>query len=280
MMRAAAILLLAALTANPSPPPPDIHAVDFRNFTYFPSCADFESVEAKVPVETVGGKLAAKPGGPLEGGSFEVQEVVYGDLTGDGRDETLVRTMCNSGGSGLFDEGFVYTMKGGKPALAGRLQGGDRAVGAVRCARIAGGALEVERIGNDTGTALGVEFVDLETWRLRGKDLERVGSPVRRQLRGGKAEVIRFAQGASSAVVHGRVAQPDGHTEYALRARSGQTLHAKITGKAAFEIMLDDFTLACRTVDWKGPLPASGEYRVFVVAPRGPATYDLTVAIQ
>jgi hypothetical protein len=236
-----------------------------------------------VPVEIAGGKLAAKPGGPIEGGSFEVQEVVYGDLTGDGRDEAVVRTVCNSGGSGFFDEGFVYTMKGGKPVLAGRLPGGDRAVGSVRCARIAEGALEVERVGNDTGTALGVEFVDLESWRLRGKDLERVGSPVRRKLRGGKAEEIRFAEGASSAVVHGRIAKPQGQAEYVLRARSGQTLKARITsksGKAGFEVMIDDYTMVCRTAEWKGELSSSGEYRIFVVAPRGPAEYDLEVTIR
>lgn len=102
-------------------------------------------------------------------------------------------------------------------------------------------------------------------------------------LRGGKAEEIRFAEGASSAVVHGRIAKPGGHAEYVLRARSGQTLHARIagkSGKAGFEIIIDDYTMVCRTAEWSGELPSTGEYRIFVVAPRGPAEYDLEVEIR
>jgi len=110
----------------------DLHQVDFRRFTYYPACADFESEEAKVAVQVTDGKFEGKAGTDLEGTYFEVREVLYGDLDGDGHDEALVRTLCNTGGTGQFDEGFVYGSKNGKPVLLGRIPGGDRASGGVR----------------------------------------------------------------------------------------------------------------------------------------------------
>jgi hypothetical protein len=264
---------------------PDIHAVDFRNFTYMPSCADFAAAnEPKVALKTVDGKFEGAAGSDLKGFLFEVRDVAYGDLTGDGKDEAVVRTLCNTGGSGSFDEELVFTLKDGQPVLLGRVPGGDRAVGAVRCARVEGGALKAERVGNDTGAAVGIEFVDTETWRLQGGRFVRVGDPVHRPLQGAKVQPIHFEKGATSAVVHGKTAGSD---EYVLRAGGGQTLAVSIAstaGKAksaaAFEVMVDDSTLTCRTTEWSGKLPATGEYRIYVVATHGTADYALNVSIR
>jgi len=269
------ILPCAAVAAG------DVHSVDFRNFVYFPSCADFESAEAKVPVRVTGGRFEASPGSDLEGTSFEVGEILYGDLTGDGRDEAVVRSLCNTGGTGQFDEGFVYGMKDGKPVLLGRIQGGDRAAGGVRCVRIEDGALEVERIGNDTGAALGIDFVDTETWKLQGGKLVETGQAVHRRIGSTEgAKPIRFAKGTSSGTVKGTTRGSD---QYVLQAREGQTMTVRVASpqkNAAFEILIDDYTVACRTTEWSGKLDGAGTYRIFVLATRGSAAYELTVSIR
>lgn len=250
-------------------------AIDFQSFTYYPSCADFESSgEARVPIRVAGGKFTGD-----DGTYFEVREVLHGDLTGDGQDEAVVRTVCNTGGTGWFDEGFVYGMKDGKAVLLGRIPGGDRASGGVRCVRFEDGTLKVERTGNDSGAARGIDFVDTETWRLRDGRLEETGKSARRRL-GGAARPIRFEKGKSSGRVTGKTGGADA---WALRAREGQTMTVRISspdGNAAFEIMTGDYTVACRGTEWSGELPSSGEYRITVLATRGTADYSLEVAIR
>lgn len=260
----------------------DVHSVDFRDFVYHPSCADFESSdEAKVPVRVSGGRFEASPGTDLEGTYFEVTEVLYGDLTGDGRDEAIVRTMCSTGGTGRFDEGFVYGMKDGKPVLLGRIPGGDRASGGVRCVRVEDGALKVERTGNETGAALGVDFIDTETWKLQAGKLAETGKAVHRPVGSTQgAKPIRFAKGTSSGKVQGTTSGTD---TYVLQAREGQTMTVRLTApqkNAAFEIMIDDYTVTCRTTEWTGELPATGNYRISVLATKGSASYELSVGIR
>lgn len=270
------LALLLAVT-----PAGDIHKTDFRSFIYRPSCADFESSEANVPVTVTGGRFEGRAGTDLEGTYFEVQEVVYGDLNGDGRDEAVVRTICNTGGTGQFDEGFVFGMKDGKPALLGRIPGGDRASGGVRCVRFEGGALKVERVGSESGAARGIDFVDTETWKLQAAGLAEAGPAVHRWLTTARpVKPIRFEKGKSSGTAAGRTDEVD---EYSFGAREGQTMtvHLKAPkGNAAFEIMIDDYTVTCRTTDWSGKLPASGRYRVYVLATKGTASYTLEVGIR
>ncbi|HKH47187.1 MAG TPA: hypothetical protein VKM72_21230 [Thermoanaerobaculia bacterium] len=260
----------------------DVHSVDFRNFVYHPSCADFESSdEAKVPVRVSGGRFEASPGTDLEGTYFEVREIVYGDLTGDGSDEAIVRTLCSTGGTGRFDEGFVYGMKDGKPVLLGRIPGGDRASGGVRCVRVEDGALMVERTGNETGAAMGIDFIDTETWKLQGGKLAETGTAVHRPIGSTQgAKPIRFAKGTSSGTVRGTTSGMD---QYVLQAREGQTMTVRLTApkkNAAFEIMIDDYTVTCRTTEWTGELPGGGTYRIFVLATKGSASYELSVGIR
>ncbi|MES1242996.1 MAG: hypothetical protein ABUT39_15375 [Acidobacteriota bacterium] len=277
-------LTLVLLLAGASPAA-DIHKVDFRNFTYRPSCADFESSEANVPVQIAGGKLEGKPGSALEGIFFDVEEVIYGDLDGDGSDEAVVRTNCNTGGTGQFDEGFVYGMKDGKPVLLGRIPGGDRASGGVRCVRFESGALKVDRVGNDSGAARGVDFVDTETWKLQAGGLAEAGQPSRRRLATDRpAKPIRFAKGKSSGIVTGSLSgKASGVDEYSVGARAGQTMTVQLTSpekNAAFEIMIDDYSVTCRATEWTGELPVDGQYRVYVLSTKGTASYKLDVAIR
>jgi hypothetical protein len=280
MLNASLMVLLLA-GAQPATPAGDLHKTDFRSFTYRPACADFESNEPNVPLQVAAGKFEGKAGTDLEGTYFEVQEVLFGDLNGDGKDEAVVRTICNTGGTGQFDEGFVYGMKDGKPSLLGRIQGGDRASGGVRCVRFEDGALKVERVGNDSGAARGIDFVDTETWKLQNGHLAESGQAVHRRLATDKpTKPIRFAKGKSSGSVTGKTAGID---EWSLGAREGQTMTMHLASpdkNAAFEIMIDDYTVTCRTTDWTGELPATGDYRVFVLATKGTASYTLEAAIK
>jgi hypothetical protein len=276
------VLALAAVLPGAARAAEDIHAVDFRNSVYQPSCADFESQEeAKVPVRVTGGRFEAPVGSDLEGTYFEVDQVLYGDLTGDGRDEAIVRSLCSTGGTGRFDEGFVYGMKDGKPVLLGRIPGGDRASGSVRCVRVEDGTLQVERLGNESGAALGVDFIDTETWKLQGGRLAETGKAARRPIGSSVgAKPIRFAKGTSAGTVTGTT---NGIDTYVLQAREGQTMTVRLSSRqknAAFEIVLDDYTVTCRTTEWTGELPASGIYRLSVLATRGSASYEMTVGIQ
>lgn len=256
--------------------------VDFRNFVYLPSCADFESQEATVPVRVTDGLFEGKPGTNFEELYFQVSEILQGDLTGDGRAETVVQTMCSTGGTGRFDEGFVFGTKEGKPVLLGRIPGGDRASGSVRCVRIEEGALKVERLGNESGAARGIDFIDTETWKVQGGGLAEVGKAVRRRLGPiERAKPIRFARGASSGTVKGTTS---GAEDYVLQAREGQTMTVRLTSSpkaaAAFEIMMDDYTQACQGTEWTGELLVTGSYRITVVATKGSASYELNVGIR
>lgn len=275
-------LAFLALAGPASGAAGDLRSVDFRNFTYYPSCADFEAEsEPKVPVKVARGRMEGARGSDLEGVFFEVTEVAYGDLTGDDKDEAVVQTLCNTGGTGYFDEGFVFAMKDGKSVLLGRIPGGDRASGGVRCVRFEDGALKAERIGNEMGAARGVDFVDVETWRVREGRLEMAGKPVRRQLETGRpSRPIRFARGATSATVQGSAR---GIEEHVLRANEGQRMTMRISSKgknAAFEVMIGDYTVTCRTTEWTGELPSSGWYRIYVLPLDGAADYELYVSIR
>jgi hypothetical protein len=115
----------------------DIRRVDFRNFAF------------KASGESV--RLHRGRGTYRENGdetfSYTVERVsvVYGDLTGDGRDEAALTIRYNGGGTGAFSKGFVFTLRRGRPVLLVSFEGGDRADGGINEVRIRGGLLNVQR---------------------------------------------------------------------------------------------------------------------------------------
>ena len=94
----------------------DIRGVDFKNFLYQPSCTDMEDGKKPENIKVKNGEFERSK--EMEGYTdrfyFEVRGIEYGDLTGDGKDEALILTNCNTGGTGQFTEGLIYTMKAGK----------------------------------------------------------------------------------------------------------------------------------------------------------------------
>jgi hypothetical protein len=257
----------------------DIHGIDFRNFRYYPSGLNEEGARKRA-VKVVNGSYTKNDAdGEV---TFKVNDVFYGDLNGDGKDEAVVLTVCNTGGSLWADDGFLYTMRNGKPALLTNIQGGDRANGGIRGVRIEDGMLKVEQLGSSlSGRAIGADFIDTTTYRLSGSRLLRVGRPVRRSFRGeNRAKRIQFERGASSATLAGTASGAD---FYVLGARENQTLTVRISSpqnNARFELITDDFTMAYRVTEWSGKLEYRGDYHLVVVSNNGSADYKLEVSVR
>src|SRR5438445_13218141 len=82
----------------------DTHKVDFRNFTYQPYCAGEET--QKITVKNSEFSQEKQMDGYVDRMYFEIRGIAYGDLNGDGKDEAIIITNCNTGGTGQFTEGF------------------------------------------------------------------------------------------------------------------------------------------------------------------------------
>ena len=94
---------------------------------------------------------------------------------------------------------------------------------------------------------------------------------------------IRFARGASSAVVEDAVVRGT-RDIYLLGAREGQTMIINITSlekNAVFDIQAPNGELLKEeSTSWRGVLPSSGDYSVIVRGTRGNASYKLEVTIR
>lgn len=91
-------------------------------------------------------------------------------------------TSCNTGGTGQFTEGFVYTIKTGKPTLLARIAGGDRAEGGLRMAKVTDGFLFIDR-NRDEGKGLCCpEFAELVKYKWKRNKLVQIGKPVRHRI--------------------------------------------------------------------------------------------------
>src|SRR5687767_1632081 len=87
----------------------NIRDVDFKNFTYTPFCAGDPDEKPK-PVTVKNGEYSSEKQeeGYVDRFYFNVFDVTYGDLNADRVDEAVVLTVCNTGGTGQFSEGFVF----------------------------------------------------------------------------------------------------------------------------------------------------------------------------
>ena len=122
----------------------DIRGVDFRNFTYEYGLGEPETITVR------DGEFAREiKDDPLNPLYFSIVDVVYGDVTRDGQDDAVVRTVLSGGGSGSFSDATIYTMRGGKPVAIWSLGVGDRANGGIHDVRIENGRIVVERYGHE-----------------------------------------------------------------------------------------------------------------------------------
>jgi hypothetical protein len=74
-------------------------------------------------------------------------DVTYGDVTGDGVEEAMVRLGIHTGGSSMPNCLYIYTLKGKRPKLLWAFVTGDRADGGLHSIYAEGGQLIVELYG-------------------------------------------------------------------------------------------------------------------------------------
>lgn len=252
----------------------DVHKVDFNNFTYRAFCGDDEEAS---DIKVSGGKIEEKSGDNYL--RFDVQSIDYGDLNGDGKDEAVIITVCNTGGTGQFSEGYIYSIKNNKPVLTGRIAGGDRAGGGLVSAKIENGLLVVES-NEEGGSGLCCpEFIVTNKFRLSGNKLIDAAKPTRKILY--PAKRISFPKGASSLTFTDEIPAAD-RKRFVVRAGKGQTLTVKTNQKDspiyirsgdADEIQNEDALIA--------KLNASGDFTFDIINNNEQnLTYSVTVEIK
>lgn len=195
----------------------DIRKVDFRNFTYDIQSLDGEN-KSKVTVEDGNYSRMSED----DKYYFSVADVVYGDLDGDGKEEAAVGIIENTGGTGQFSSGLIFTMRGGKAVVLTKFEGGDRAYGGIAGANIAGGILTVERNApGDLGAACCAEFIETTRYKWNGKQLVQVGKTESQELY--PAERVSFKKGTSFSILSVKLDKYD-RKRFVIGARKGQTL--------------------------------------------------------
>lgn len=254
-----------------------IKDVDFKNFTYQPYCAGEDT--QKVTVKEGEFSSEKEVEGYTDRFYFKVFDVTYGDLGGDKAIEAIVLTVCNTGGTGNFTEGFIYRMKAGKPVLITRIEGGDRADGGLRSAMVLNGLLVVD--ANDPSANSGAccpEFALKTTFKLAGAKLIPSGRPVRRELY--PSEPIKFAKGASSASVKATVASQD-RKRFTLGARVGQLMTVKVNTDKISIRLLEDAIVTEGANAFTAKLQKNGIYTIELSNyEEGPVEVTLTVGIK
>lgn len=193
-----------------------IRTVDFGNFTYHPHCIGKKTISVTVKDGTF--TKATKEANFTDRLYFSVDAPVYGDVDGDDREDAIVLSLCNTGGSGQFSEGFIYSLRDGKPTLLTGIAGGDRADAGLRAATVKGGLITVDRNAmTEGGGECCAEFAVKTTYRWTGKELRTSGESVRRELHPPKS--LEFGSGQSTTTVRAAVTDI---VRYSLAARAGQ----------------------------------------------------------
>jgi|GEM_PF-2549216 len=175
--------------ASASPPPDSpIRKIDFGNFSYpFP-----ELPHGRKRIRLRDGEqpptLFGKDGIPHDVG-YALSDVSYGDLTGDGVEESIVILGLIHSGSGISHYVYIYTPRRDRPALLWSFETGDRADGGLQKVSAGNGELVVELRGRnkvigtdlyaDDGHSTGVCCTDVATrtrYRWRNGRFQQKGA--------------------------------------------------------------------------------------------------------
>jgi len=202
----------------------EIRKVDFKNFTYEPTCAG----EGTKKVTVKKGEFTIPKGDDQM--YFTVDQATYGDLTGDQNEEAIILTVCNTGGTGQFSEGFIYGLKEGKPELLSRIEGGDRAYGGLRSAKAESGTLIVQRNdAGETGGACCPEFVVTTKYKLEGNDLKQIGGEDRKDLY--PPQRVKFEKGAVETTLNIKLTNDDDIKRFVIGGGAYQLMTVQSTAK-------------------------------------------------
>lgn len=237
-----------------------VREVDFKNFTFVPYCTG----ETPENVTVKNGEFSEeKPeDGYVDRFYFKVYDASFGDLNGDGREEAVILSVCNTGGTGNFTEGFIFGIGGGKPRLLARIPGGDRAYGGLRTARVEKGLLVVE--SNDVGELGGAccpEVIVTSHYRLSGDKIAIVGTPIRREIF--PVERIKFDKGTSGTTFRTTLPADEGK-RFIVSAKAGQVLTVSIDTDQADLRLLEDASVTFGINNFLARLPKTGDYTIEV----------------
>ena len=169
----------------------NIRQVDFNNFTYEPTCTGNESDEPYGKITVKNGKIdniktidgVDEPINDNLPNYFEISDIIYGDLNSDGGQEAVITSFCNTGGTGQFSEGYIYTLKDGKPVLMTRIGGGDRGFGGLVKIKIVKGLLVVEQNDPQDGANCCAVFTLTTKYKLNDRKLVQVDKTLRRKIK-------------------------------------------------------------------------------------------------
>ena len=237
----------------------DITKVDFKNFTYPAFCAGEEPENATVKDGEFSKEI--QEDGYVDRFYFDVRDVAFGDLTSDGKPEAAVITNCNTGGTGQFTEGYVYSMSAGTLKLIARIPGGDRAHGGLRSVNIENGLLIVEN--NEVGELGGAccpEFVITTKYRVSGGKLAPSGAPLKRPLISTRR--VTFDRGKSGITYRSITIAAGERIRYKVGARANQTLTVSVSSDSASLRLIEDAQVTEGINNFLAVLPSNGDYTI------------------
>ena len=273
------VLLVVLLCAATAFGQTNIRSVDFKNFTYPALCIG--ETASKITVKNGEFSEEKQEDGYVDRFHFNVMDVAYGDLNADRRDEAIVLSVCNTGGTGNFSEGFIYSMRSGKPLLVARIPGGDRAYGGLRSARVEGGLLVVE--SNDVGPEGGAccpQFIVTTKYRLTGGRIVKSGKELRRDIY--PTQRVSFPRGQSGTTIKPTIPAEEGR-RYVLGARANQSLSVSIdTDKASIRLLDDEAAEVTHGANrFVAKLNRNGDYTIEVQNDsNAPLTLTITIRIN
>lgn len=145
------VLTLTLLISSPAfsqQPSSSIHSVDFANFTYpwttglrvRGGTKTFTLKDGKRP------EIRDASGHVVEIGVY-LEQVSYGDVTGDGIEDAVIVMSILTGVSAMPGQVYVYTLRGNHPKLLWSFSTGDRADGGFRKVYADNGELVAELNG-------------------------------------------------------------------------------------------------------------------------------------
>jgi hypothetical protein len=275
--RAVFVFLMCLAFVAACYPQAGIRGVDFKNFTYEAFCAGPDP--EKVTVKNSEFSSEKKMDGYVDRFYFKVFDVAFGDLDGDKQDEAVILSVCNTGGTGNFSEGYVYKMKAGKPALVARIGGGDRAYGGLKSAKVAGGLAVVERFDpGENGASCCAEFILTENYKLEGNKIVAVGSAVKTPVY--TTERISFDKGASGKTFTTTI-EPDDRKRFVVGARAGQRLSVSTNSTDAQLRLLEEARVTEGINNFLAVLPKNGDYTIEILnAADRPIQITVNIKIQ
>lgn len=255
----------------------DIRKVDFKNFTYRPYCAG----EVPQTIKVVNGELSQEKQmrDYVDRLWFSIFSITFGDVDADKREEAIILSVCNTGGTGNFSEGFIYKLRNGRPTLLTRIAGGDRAYGGLRGAKVLNGLLVVERNdAGETGASCCPEFIKTQKYKMVNGRLVDFGNATTSAIV--PTERISFERGTSGKSIE-IIVRSNERKRFLIGARAGQRLTVS-GGITKTQIrLLEDAQITEGVNNFLAVLPRTGDYTIEVFNPTDESiTVFLNIAIE